>query len=80
MAKSSLVLGGNMKILSNKEYQRITKNYDELMNKYYELDTEFAKCRLQLIEIRNVFDNKKLDTSDKRINRIKKIIRKSDKK
>lgn len=49
------------------------------MNKYYELDTEFARCRLQLIEIRNVFDNKKLDTPDKRINRIKKIIRKSDK-
>lgn len=69
-----------MKILSNKEYQRITKNFDELMNKYYELDTEFAKCRLQLIEIRNVFDNKKLDTPEKRINRIKKIIKGFDKK
>lgn len=68
-----------MKILSNKEYQKMTKNYEELADKYYKLDLKYASCRLQLIEIRNVFNNKKLDSSDKRINRIKKIIRKNDK-
>lgn len=62
-------------LIRKKTYNSLIEKINKLTDMYYLKDDELAEYRLKIIELRNVFDNKKLDTSDKKINRIKKILR-----
>ena len=62
-------------LIRRKTYNNMVDQIEKLTNMYYEKDLEMASYRFDLIEIRNALQNRKLDTSDKKINRIKKILR-----
>ena len=62
-------------LIRRKTYNNMVDQIERLTNMYYEKDLEMASYRFDLIEIRNALQNRRLDTPDKKLNRIKKILR-----
>ena len=62
-------------LIRRKTYNNMVDQIEKLTNMYYEKDLEMASYRFDLIEIRNALQNRRLDTPDKKLNRIKKILR-----
>ena len=62
-------------IIKRKTYNKIVSKYDELVQLYYDKDLECSIYKAELINVKDVLTNKKYDTPEKKVNRIKKMLR-----